>query len=259
MKACESTPRVTAVYTPRIAVVAQGRKHVWLGDEHYVYDANNFFVVAAPMPVECQTTVTEDEPLLGLWITVDPVVVGELMLAMGDVTNGEPRSFMSSMALTDDVIDASERLVEALASPLDAHVLGPQIVREIVYRVLLTPEGNVLRLMTAHASRFGQIARVLRKIHTDYAKDLDVGMLAADANMGLTRFHQAFREVTATSPLQYVKSIRLHRARVLLMTEGLSAQEAALAVGYSSPSQFSREYRRMFGCSPAADKSALPA
>lgn len=260
LRAVEPTGRVTAVYTPRIAVLAQGRKHVWLGDEHYAYDANNFFVVSAPLPVDCQTdSASEEEPLLGFTITVDPVMVGELMLAMGDVSGAEPRSFMSSLAVTDDVIDASERLAKALASPLDAQVLGPQIVREIVYRVLLTEEGAVLRLLTSNASRFGQIARVLRRIHADYASELDVATLATEANLGLTRFHQAFREVTATSPLQYIKSIRLHRARVLLTTEGLTAQEASRAVGYASSSQFSREYRRMFGSTPASDRAAQPA
>lgn len=119
-----------------------------------------------------------------------------------------------------------------------------------VYRILCTGDGGVLRLLTNNSSRSGQITRVLRRIHQEYASDLDVAMLAREANMGTSTFHHAFREVTATSPVQYVKSIRLHRARTLLASQGLSAQDAARRVGYTSSSQFSREYRRMFGRSP---------
>jgi AraC-like DNA-binding protein len=156
-------------------------------------------------------------------------------------------------------MDAAVRLAEALASPTDGRILGPQIVREIVYRVLIGEQGEVLRLLIAQPNRHGQIARVLRRIHADYASDLDVGSLAREANMGVSTFHHAFRDATATSPLQYVKSIRLHKARTLLLADGVNAQDAARRVGYASASQFSREYRRMFGCSPASDRAAVPA
>ena len=257
MRGVESTPRHPIVYTPRIVVVAQGQKRVWLGNESYVYDANNYLVLSAPMLLECETTASEDEPLLGLAISVDPILVGELLLEMGDVPNAEPTTCVSSSAITDDVIDAAERLARALASPSEARILGRQIVREIVYRVVCSEHGDVLRLLTSNASRSGHIARVLRRIHEDYASEIDVASLAREANMGTSTFHHAFREVTATSPVQYVKRMRLHRARTLLAAEGLSAQEAARRVGYTSPSQFSREYRRMFGCSPASDRAAV--
>ena len=152
-----------------------------------------------------------------------------------------------------------ELLARSLASPADARILGRQLVREIVYRVLNGERGDVLRLLTSNASRFGQITRVLRRIHEDYAGDLDVTTLAREANMGTSTFHHAFRDVTATSPVQYVKRMRLHRARALMAAEGLSVQDAARAVGYISASQFSREYRRMFGASPASDRSAVVA
>jgi len=259
MKTCQPIPRASQLYMPGIAVIAQGSKDVWLGDQHYTYDANNFFVVAAPIPVECQTNASDDEPLMGLWITVDPVMVGELLLAMGDVAQDTPRSVINSVNSTDEVIDTAERLVTALSSPLDAQVIGQQIVRELVYRVLLSEEGNVLRLIATNPSRYGQIARVLRRINADYSESLEVATLAHEARMGMTTFHQAFREVTATSPVQYIKSTRLHRARLMLTTEGLSAQEAAQRVGYASASQFSREYRRMFGVTPAADRTGVVA
>ena len=211
------------------------------------------------MPMECATVASEGEPLLGLVINVDPIMVGELLLEMGDIPNVQPTSLVKSSVITEEVMDAAARLARALASPTDARILGPQIVREIVYRVLRSEDGDVLQLLTSNATRYGQIARVLRRIHQEYATDLDVTSLAREASMGTSTFHHAFREVTATSPVQYVKQIRLHRARAFLTLEGVTAQEAARRVGYASPTQFSREYRRMFGVSPAADRTVSPA
>ena len=259
MRAAVSTPRHPIVYTPRIVVIAQGHKRVWLGEREFVYDPDHLLVLSVPMPFECQTTASEEEPLLGLAIGVDPILVGELLLEMGDAANAEPSSYVSSTAIDPEVMDAAIRLAETLDSSADCRILGPQIVREIVYRVLTGEQGDVLRLLTAQPNRHGQIARVLRRIHADYADELDVPSLAREANMGISTFHHAFRDATATSPLQYVKSIRLHKARALLVADGLNAQDAARRVGYASASQFSREYRRMFGCSPASDRAAVPA
>ena len=259
MRAAVSTPRHPIVYTPRIVVIAQGHKRVWLGEREFAYDSDHLLVLSVPMPFECQTTASEEKPLLGLAIGVDPILVGELLLEMGDVRNAEPSSYVSSTAIDPDVMDATVRLAEMLGSSADCRIIGPQIVREIVYRVLTGEQGDVLRLLTAQPNRHGQIARVLRHIHADYADELDVPSLAREANMGISTFHHAFRDATATSPLQYVKSIRLHKARALLVADGLNAQDAARLVGYASASQFSREYRRMFGCSPASDRAAVPA
>ena len=259
MRAAVSTPRHPIVYTPRIVVIAQGHKRVWLGEREFVYDPDHLLVLSVPMPFECQTTASEEEPLLGLAIGVDPILVGELLLEMGDAANAEPSSYVSSTAIDPEVMDAAIRLAETLDSSADCRILGPQIVREIVYRVLTGEQGDVLRLLTAQPNRHGQIARVLRRIHADYADELDVPSLAREANMGISTFHHAFRDATATSPLQYVKSIRLHKARALLVADGLNAQDAARRVGYASASQFSREYRRMFVCSPATDRAVVPA
>jgi AraC-like DNA-binding protein len=259
MRAVVSTPRHPIVYTPRIVVIAQGHKRVWLGEKEFAYDPDHLLVLSVPMPFECQTTASQEEPLLGLAIGVDPILVGELLLEMGDAPNAEPSSYVSSTAIDPEVMDAAVRLAETLGSSADCRIIGPQIVREIVYRVLTGEQGDVLRLLTAQPNRHGQIARVLRRIHADYADELDVPSLAREANMGISTFHHAFRDATATSPLQYVKSIRLHKARALLVADGLNAQDAARRVGYASASQFSREYRRMFGCSPASDRTAVPA
>ena len=259
-KASAPMARTPAIYSPGIVIIAQGRKRAWLGEQSFVYDPEHLLVLSVPMPFECETTASPEEPLLGLFIAVDSMLVGELILEMGDAGGGgEPASYVNSAALNREVTDAAVRLAEALASAADSRILGPQIVREIVYRVLASEEGKVLRLLTAQPNRHGQIARVLRRIHADYAEDLDVATLAREANMGVSSFHQAFREATATSPLQYVKGIRLYKARALLVFDGVNAQDAARMVGYASASQFSREYRRMFGVTPASDRAAVSA
>ena len=255
IRSVEPCDPVPIIYTPRIVIVAQGSKRVMLGGDTYVYDANNYLVLGTPMPAQCATTASEEEPLLGVVINVDPIIVGELLLEIGDIPGTEPSAVANSSAMTTEVVDAAIRLAEACASPRDARILGQPIVREIVYRVLISENGPVLRLATSNTGRYGQIARILRRIQQEYSTDLDVSSLAADANMGTSTFHNAFRQVTATSPVQYLKQIRLNHARTLLNVEGVTAQEASVRVGYTSASQFSREYRRMFGVSPAADRA----
>jgi AraC-like DNA-binding protein len=143
------------------------------------------------------------------------------------------------------------RLLESLQSSDDARILGPQIVREITYRVLTGPLGANLRGLAAPQSHFGQITRVLNRLHTDYAGSHDIEALARDAGMSISTFHVHFKRVTASSPLQYLKTIRLHKARTLMVHDGLGAAAAAIKVGYESASQFSREFKRHFGGSPA--------
>ena len=202
-KASAPMARTPAIYTPRIIIIAQGRKQAWLGDQCFVYDPEHLLVLSVPMPFECETTASPEEPLLGLSIAVDPMLVGELLLEMGDAVGDEPASYVSSAALNREVMDAAVRLAEALSSPADCRILAPQIVREIVYRVLASEDGKVLRLLTAQPNRHGQIARVLRRIHGEYASDLDVASLAREANMGVSSFHQAFKddkEIISISP-----------------------------------------------------------
>ncbi len=142
------------------------------------------------------------------------------------------------------------RLLECLGDPMEAQILGPQIVRELTYRVLRGQQGGALRAAAALHSRFGQVSRALQRIHADYASDLNVEELAETAAMSPSAFHQNFKAVTSTSPLQYLKTTRLHKARMLMVYEGLRAGVAAERVGYESSSQFSREFKRLFGASP---------
>ena len=246
-------PRTPLPYDPSIVIVGQGRKRGYLGDEVYTYDACNYLVLSVPLPLECEIEASPEKPLLGVKVPVTPTTLGELLLEMDDdVSAGGhvPRGIYST-PLTDELIDATIRLLTCLQSRMDSRILGPSTVREIIYRVLCDKHGAALRAVATRQSNFSQIARILKRMHTEYPSALDVETLARDANMSLSTFHHNFKAVTSTSPLKYLKSIRLHKARVLMVQDGLNVSTAAGHVGYESASQFSREFKRFFGNSPA--------
>ncbi len=245
-------PRSPVVYEQAIFIVGQGRKKGHLGGQVYTYDAYNYLVLATPLPFECETEASPEKPLLAARIKVNPAEIGELLVEMEDdgEARGMPQRGICSCPLSDELIDATVRLLECLQSPRDSRILGPQVVREITYRVLCGEQGGSLRALATRHGAFSQIARVLRRIHAEYANALDVETLASEASMSVSTFHHNFKAVTATSPLQYLKSIRLHKARLLMVQDGLNASTAAIQVGYESASQFSREFKRLFGNSP---------
>jgi AraC-like DNA-binding protein len=253
MRASVARPRTPVMYEPSIFIVCQGRKRGFLGDQVFVYDAQQYLVLSVPLPFECETEASPEEPLLGISIRVDLTLVAELLMALNESrgdTVSEPRGIYAT-PLDAPLSGAVLRLLEALATPSDARILGPSIVREILYRVLTGVQGDAMRAALAHQHHFGRIAKALRRIHADYCADLDVDTLASEAGMSLAVFHAHFKAVTATSPMQYVKTTRLHHARLLIAHDGFNVSAAARQVGYESASQFSREFKRLFGLSPA--------
>lgn len=254
IKVSRGCPRGPSVYEPSIVIVGQGRKIGYLGEKVYVYDPNNYLVLSVPLPFECETIPPPGAPFLALSIDMESRVIGELLDEMDSNPFAADEAVgISSTHLTEDLSCAAERLLECLADERDSRILGPQIVREITYYVLKGPQGSGLRAVAARDSRFAQMAKVLRRMHADYAEDLDVAALAREANMSVSAFHHNFKAVTSSSPLQYIKSIRLHKARALMAQDGLGASDAAERVGYASASQFSREFKRFFGESPRED------
>jgi AraC-like DNA-binding protein len=246
-------PRHPLVYEPGLLIIARGEKIVYLGNEIYKYDANNYLVRTMPLFMELETIASQEEPLLEVGIKIDPVMISELLIEMDSTTpisGSTPRGVYSSR-ITKVILDAVIRLLECLSDPVDGRVLGPQIVREIVYRILCGEQGEVLRLLAIRHGRFSQMAKVLNRIHISYNTKLDIETLAEEANMSVSSFHNNFKAVTNTSPIQYIKEIRLQKARMFMVQDSLNAIDAAMKVGYESASQFSREFKRYFGHTPA--------
>jgi AraC-like DNA-binding protein len=254
-----STTKTPAMSDPCIAIVLQGRKRAYFGNDVLQFDADHYLVVAVPMPFTSTTDATEEEPFLGLSIRVDRTTLADLMFTIDQTQNDTPAmpKGMMTTRMDERLSETVLRLLEALSSPLEARVLGPGIVREICYRVLMGEQGAAMRAALTSQGQFGRIAKALRRIHADYAADIDVGTLAAEASMSVPAFHVHFKSVTQCSPIQYLKSARLHQARLLMARSDMTAQAASAQVGYESPSQFSREFKRYFGRSPGEEASAM--
>lgn len=260
MRTSRPLPRQPVLYEPSIIFIAQGRKCGYLGDQAFIYDANHYLVLSVPLPIECETFAGEHGPLLGMKVNVDMAVLGELLLRSPTNRPIDPDAGTRSIYSTpiDHVLgQTAVRLLEAIASPADRAVLGPSLIRELTYRVLTGRHGDSLRALAGMHGRLAHVLRAIQRIHDDYARPIDVSSLADDVAMSVSAFHHHFKSVTATSPLQYLKSIRLHKARLLMAQDGLGAAEAAAKVGYESASQFSREFKRFFGHSPSTELARL--
>ena len=253
-------PRSPTVYDPCIVVVAQGRKIASFNGRRYVCDPRHYLTLSLPLPFETETVGSPEEPFFGLAVAVTPALVTELLLQM-DGTPPSPATHdaIASLPMDASLLSAAVRLVEAMQHGEQARVLGPGLVRELVYLQLRSPGGGGLRGLAVGDGRLGRIAKVIQRLQSHFATEHDMAVLARDAGMSLTSFHAGFKAATGESPLQYLKLIRLHRARDLMVNEGLSAQATAVRVGYESASHFSREFKRLFGGSPGAVAAQLRA
>jgi len=252
--------RTPVLYDPGIVIVGQGRKRGYFGDQVYLYDAQHYLAVAVPVPFTMETDATPERPLLAIYLHLNFQVAAELMLQIDREgmrsQRDAPQSMMSSpmdAALRTSVL----RFLEAMNKPLDAAVLGPALLRELYFRVLTGAQGDAMRAALAMHGQFGKIGKALRRIHATYAQPLDLAQLAGEAGMSVPTFHSHFKAITHTSPMQYVKSTRLHQARLLMVRQGMTAEAASHAVGYASPSQFNREFKRLFGRTPATETKRM--
>ncbi len=252
MRANRYMPRMPVLYEPSIVVVLQGRKMGYLGNQTFQYCPQQFLVLSLPLPFESETFGTAEKPMLAISIRINLAVVAELVLSLdsNNQQSGLPQLGMVSTAMDDKLSDAVVRLLEVLASPQECQILGNSIMREIYYRVLTGEQGAAIRETLMHQSHFSKIGKALKRIHADFAGGLDVAILAKEANMSVAAFHSNFKALTATSPMQYLKTARLHKARLHMMQDGMSASTASRKVGYISISQFSREFKRFFGRTP---------
>lgn len=249
------------MYKPEIILLAQGRKNVYLGGRRYSYDPNNYFVLTIPLPVMCEAIIEPGEPLLGIVIKLDPQVIGEILSEMNCAPpmGAQERTSLYQAPLTPDLTDAAVRLLRALKSKDDSKVLGPMCVREIIFKILTGEHGDILKELAFGNRNLFQISRVINMINENYSEPMEMQALAREAGMSISAFHSNFRAATSSSPLQYIKNIRLHKAKELMQRYGEKAYEAAQHVGYESVSQFSREYKRCFGVPPAKDRQTVAA
>jgi len=256
------TPTETTSYLlpPSICLIAQGSKRVFLGEDVYIYDANHFLMTSVGLPVVAQIIeASREKPYLGLALELDLRTIAQLMVDSGQPLPRKPEAGRA-MAVSEVpllLLNAFQRLIDLLDEPEDIPVLAPLVQREISYRLLVGDQGPRLRQITAAGSHSHQIARALDWLKDNFNQPLRVDDLAAYSGMSTSSFHHHFRSLTAMSPLQFQKRLRLNEARQLMLTERLDAATASFQVGYESPSQFSREYSRLFGAPPVRDIANL--
>ncbi|HZC01394.1 MAG TPA: AraC family transcriptional regulator [Gammaproteobacteria bacterium] len=254
------TEPMSYMYEPSVCVIAQGVKRVLLGDDTYVLDVHHFLITSVDLPTVVQIIkASREKPYLGLILKLDRREMAQLMV---DSHLPPPRAQQSSRgmatgAVTVPLLSACQRLIDMLAAPQDIPILAPLIQREILYRLLVGDQGARLRQIASAGSQSHQIAQAIDWLMRHYTLPLRIDDLAAHVHMSPSTFHQHFRALTAMSPLQYQKWLRLNEARRLMLTERHDAATAAFQVGYESPSQFSREYRRVFGAPPLRDIKSL--
>ena len=239
-----------------IVMIFQGHNIGYLDNRAFRYDSNNYLVLTMPIAFECETHASPDKPLLGLFIDLDKPVLHELVALVGkhrvlpQLETSLGLRAVEPVALDRGMAEAAERLLSCLRSPLDSDVLGPSLVREIIYRALLGQHGYALYALTQDNCHCARIAKALARIHREYTKPLTVESLALEARMSVSAFHRAFKQITGSSPLQYLKKMRLNKAKNLIAHGGIRVGQAAHQVGYESVSQFSREFKRYFKVPP---------
>nr|WP_320012772.1 AraC family transcriptional regulator [uncultured Desulfobulbus sp.] len=256
----QPTGPMGGMYEPSICLIAQGAKRVLLGDDTYVYDADHYLITAVHLPTIAEViTASETKPYLGLRLKFD---LHQLAQLMADSKLPPPRVQQSprGMAIgkvTLPLLSSFQRLLDLLEEEEDVPILAPGIIREITYRLLIGDQGERLRQISSVFSQGNQIARIIDWLKDNYTTSLRIEDLAKQASMSASSFHQHFKSITAMTPLQFQKMLRLNEARRMMLTEPTDASTAAFNVGYESVSQFNREYHRLFGAPPLRDIKKL--
>ncbi len=261
-RATEPSPITHCLYRPALCIMAQGQKMVRLEDETYCYDPLHYLVASVTLPVTGEVTLASPEaPYLSLRLDIDPNEIGSLLAAAGPIgvpNRGSGRGLHVDR-LDGPLLDAVLRLLRLLESPRDIAMLAPLVRQEILYRLLHSAQGQLLRDIATADTQAHRVNRAIEWLNNHYHEPLRIDELARVANLSTSTLHHRFKAVTAMSPLQYQKQLRLQEARRLMLCENLDVSSAGYKVGYESPSQFSREYSRLFGEPPVRDLARLRA
>jgi AraC-like DNA-binding protein len=255
------TVPVHHVFEPVFVLVAQGSKQILLGGRRVRYGAGKYLVVTVDLPISSHVEAASAErPCLSVGLTINPASVASLLLqvaeSLPEVADGSLAGLGVSNA-TPELIDAVLRLVRLLDRTKDAQVLASSVEREILWRLLTGPQGAMVRQIGLADSRLTQIGHTIRWIRANYAEKLRIDTLSAMAGVSVSTFHRQFRAITTMTPIQYLKQVRLQEARIRLLSRSVDVAGVGFSVGYNSPSQFSREYSRLYGSSPGRDAVRL--
>ncbi|EJG1181419.1 AraC family transcriptional regulator [Vibrio parahaemolyticus] len=254
------TPPTSYTHNPSICLIAQGRKRVLLGEESFIYDANHFLISSVDLPIIANIIeASEEQPYLGLIVELDLTEISQLIIdsELAFTQSKEAQKGIAVGELSESLLGAFVRLAELLDEGQNIKVLAPIIKREIFYRLLMSEQGTRLHQIVTAGSHSHQIAKAIDWLKNNFVKPLSVGDLASYTGMSKSSFYTHFRSMTSMTPLQFQKKLRLSEARRLMLTENLDAMAATFKVGYESPSQFSREYSRLFGAPPSKDIKSL--
>ncbi|EGQ9247362.1 TPA: AraC family transcriptional regulator N-terminal domain-containing protein [Vibrio parahaemolyticus] len=254
------TPPTSYTHNPSICLIAQGRKRVLLGEESFIYDANHFLISSVDLPIIANIIeASEEQPYLGLIVELDLTEISQLIIdsELAFTQSKEAQKGIAVGELSESLLGAFVRLAELLDEGQNIKILAPIIKREIFYRLLMSEQGTRLHQIVTAGSHSHQIAKAIDWLKNNFVKPLSVGDLASYTGMSKSSFYTHFRSMTSMTPLQFQKKLRLSEARRLMLTENLDAMAATFKVGYESPSQFSREYSRLFGAPPSKDIKSL--
>ncbi|WP_248730041.1 MULTISPECIES: AraC family transcriptional regulator [Halomonadaceae] len=253
-----SQPRTPLIYDPSLVIIVQGNKIGYLEERVIHYGPGNYLIQALPLPFECETFAAERQPLLGISVSLDRLMLDELvrpLLARDERYPVMAPSPMAAVPMNESMGDNVLRLLECLHDPLLCEALGSGRVREVLFEALRGPQGDSLCQLLHTSGKYAQIADALAYLHQHYAQPISVERLASQVNMSASHFHHHFKRTTQQAPMQYLKRLRLLRARLLLNRQTLNVSGVATAVGYQSASQFSRDYKRYFGLAPTAERT----
>jgi AraC-like DNA-binding protein len=260
-RASTPTEPIHALHEPSICLVVQGKKRVLIGDAALDYDSSRFLAASVDVPVIGQVIeASPAAPYLCFKLEIDRAMLAALAMEMGPaIEAGDPAPGVALSPTTPELVDAAVRLLRLAETPRDIAMLAPMAERELLYRLLAGEYGSRLRQLAHADSKLSQVNRAISWIKQNYREAFSIEALAAEARMSSSALHVHFKQVTSFSPLQYQKQMRLQEARRLIFAEAMDAARAAHEVGYDSPSQFSREYRRLYGAPPLQDVTRLRA